>query len=653
MFARLLPQLPLLRRELTELANRRRTYVIRLVGAIALLTIVLLVLRSSLSRTTAGAAVFGAGPRGIPMTITGPARYFGVGGAVFQDIVPWLFRSIQLLMPALCCGTLTMEKERNTLGTLFLTRLSPLSIVLEKLASRLVPMLTFLLLTFPVLAYVYSLGGVDTNLLLSTLWLLLCECLLYASIAMLCSSWFRTTVSAFVCSYIVVTLLLLSSAVLRMLTLTPYDIWLSRFQDNALGPQSRLHQLILYVTSLAGIDVTLLTGVLVLSVPALLLAGVCLLLARFFLFRRAFVTSSSPMLRLFRHIDHFFVRLNEKTTRGIELIKDTNAMPLFDPIAWRERSRKSLGKARYLFRVLTVLEVPTLFICGLAAVSSASTNFAGLRVLLSMLWILAALVLTVKASTAISSERARETIEPLLSTPMTAAQILQEKIVGMRRLMIVLAVPILSIHFTLLLLHLDVNQLLQPGGLSAWGLLLAYALLTVVATFNAMLLLSWAAAGLGMRCHSQTRSVLAAATLNAAWLLLPLLLARVVWGVTAYQPYNNSVGGNEPRSMAAVLPLAVTPAGPVVMSEVYLNSASGDRFYRNQLLPRVADSTAVTLLLAVLVQALQFAQLAIGRQTVLQYAPLLLNRRENLAGSPPAAIQAPLSSSVACDGAIT
>ena len=127
------------------------------------------------------------------------------------------------------------------------------------------------------------------------------------------------------------------------------------------------------------------------------------------------MTASSPLLRLFRLVDRFFVWLNNRTTRGVEIIRDSNTMPEFDPISWRERTRKSLGKARYLFRVLTVLEVPTIFICGLAAIASGGSGFNGLRVLLVMLWVLVVLVLTVKAATAISSERSRETIEPLLA----------------------------------------------------------------------------------------------------------------------------------------------------------------------------------------------------------------------------------------------
>ena len=180
-----IPELPLLRRELTELSNRRRTYIVRFVGAIVVLSVVLLYFSQQI-------AMLGT------MNRSGnPNRFLGSGGILFNGIVPMLFYSVQFLMPALICGSITLEKERNTIGTLFVTRLSPMTIVLEKLGSRLVPMFTFLLLTFPLLAFVYSLGGVEVTTLFGTLWLLFCECLLYASIGQLCSSWFATTATAF------------------------------------------------------------------------------------------------------------------------------------------------------------------------------------------------------------------------------------------------------------------------------------------------------------------------------------------------------------------------------------------------------------------------------------------------------------------------
>ena len=623
MLIALFPQLPLLRRELTELANRRRTYVIRILGAIALLSVVFFALQISITRFVGIPNLMMPGQTavGVPGN-----RYFGIGGTIFSDVVPWLFRCVQLLMPALVCGSITMEKERNTLGTLLLTRLSPFAIVLEKLGSRMIPMFTFLLLTFPVLAYVYSLGGVDTNVLIGTLWLLMCECLLYASIGLMCSSWFMTTVSAFVCSYVIVLLLLMCSGALGFLTVTPFDLWQASYGfARTMGGTVGLRGIPQLIVNL--LDATGFVGILVLSIPSLLFSIFCVLISRVFLFRRAFVTSSSPILKLFRSVDRFFIWLNDRTTRGVEIIKDSNTMPTFDPIAWRERTRKSLGKARYLFRVLTVLEVPTIFICALAAIASGASGFAGLRVLLVMLWVLVVLVITVKASTTISSERVKETIEPLLASPMSSRQIVTEKIVGMRRLMIVLSVPVLTIHLTLLLLHHDLTQLIRPGAIQLAGTMLGYVLLTVFATYNAMLFLAWLATGLGMRFLSQTKSVLVAVLLNGTLVVVPLLFALGMW--SSVMQFNRGVYYEEIKGARIILvPLCLTPAGPVILTEAFLQESSGFRYHSRSGLFRIETTQGAAFTVAFLVLAIQSAGVFVLRRCVLVLSPRLLNRRD-------------------------
>ena len=119
---RLIPELPLLRRELIELSNRRRTYIVRFAGAIIILSIVMVQyfrVMQVISQT--------ANPGGGWV----PNKFNGSGGVIFSALVPMLFHSVQLLMPALICGAVTIEKERNTLGTLFVTRLSPMTIIRE------------------------------------------------------------------------------------------------------------------------------------------------------------------------------------------------------------------------------------------------------------------------------------------------------------------------------------------------------------------------------------------------------------------------------------------------------------------------------------------------------------------------------------------
>lgn len=653
---RFIPELPLLRRELIELANRRRTYVVRFLGAIVVLSIVLWQFFEQINGI-AGAIRVG-GPAGGWI----PNKFYGAGGRVFFAIVPMLFQSVQLLMPALICGAITIEKERNTLGTLFVTRLSPMTIVLEKLGSRIVPMLTFLLLTFPLLAFVYSLGGVDTALLLSTLWLLLCECLFYASVGLLCSSWFATTASAFIAAYILSGLLIISSTIMQvgmfLPVLTPYDVWKFAFgrldfysSGSSRGWIAEVLADILNDGSGTGRSVVqTLIAVSAASVPSLLASAIFLLLARLFLIRRAFISSSSVMLRTFKWIDGFFTRLNDRTTGGVVLIRDYESLPLFDPVAWRERAKKSLGKARYLFRVLIVLEGPVLFICLGAATVSHTTDFSGLRVLLYLMWGITTMILAMKASTMISSERTRETLDALFSTPLTSKEIIQQKIAGMRRLMIVLSIPILSIHFTLLLMQFDVRNLILNPSVPSTLTFSLYSVMTVATTCTVMHLIAWLSALMGLRSTTQARSVMAAISTISIWLVVSVFLfspGGFLYGIilqgmsphsdlAQFRPGYSSMAYRETfeRNLAIVSTMAcmVRPDGSIQANESILIAASGASISQMEAFHGFSRSRFDAFLASLLVLLVQVLILFIVRVLTLTLAPRLLGRRDGGAG---------------------
>src|SRR5262245_15514152 len=147
--------LPLLARELTEQAARKRTYVIRVLYACLLFV--------------AGCLLFADALRAARAS---PFAALGRGKEMFEFLMGLQFAGVYLFMPALTCGVLTQEKERNSLMLLFLTKLGPWTIVLEKLLGRLIPMVCFLLLSLPLLAFAYSLGGISTETLWSGVWML-------------------------------------------------------------------------------------------------------------------------------------------------------------------------------------------------------------------------------------------------------------------------------------------------------------------------------------------------------------------------------------------------------------------------------------------------------------------------------------------------
>jgi ABC-type transport system involved in multi-copper enzyme maturation permease subunit len=622
-----IPEFPLLRRELTELAQRKRTYVLRCIGAVILLAIAVLVYSSALSQATrfsqANLAQFGGNAQLA-------AQQFGIGGVVFQRIMPFLFWTVDLLMPALCCAAITSEKEKNTLGNLFLTRLSPMMLLAEKMTSRLVPMLTLLLLTFPILAFVYSLGGVDTTLLVGSLWLLLCECLLFASIGMMCSAWFPTTVSAFVWSYVIVGVLLVLTNSVGMSIRTPSSVWYEMQQYgyygniplvNFMNPAARANTA---GWMLLGVNVPALLRTVAASIPALLATAVFFMTGRLFLIRRAFVSSSSFLLKVFRAVDHFFVKLNDATT-GVELIPDRNVLPSDDAVAWRERTKKSLGKARYLFRILVLMEGPTLFICVLAAIASSGSAFSGLRSLLAILWVMTAIIVCVKGAILISSEFARETIAPLLSTPLTSAEILQQKIVGMRRLLLVLAVPILSVNATMLLLHVDVSGATRTG---LWGIgqrVLGYGTGCVLTVGIVMHVIAWLSALIGMASQRPTRSILMAVIACASLTIVPLVLDYLLFGRSLL----------ELRRLELPVLGFLSPATLIASVEAWLISVSPQDYYWRMRgggsTPFTTVTTFATAGVAVVVQTMLFLGL---RYAALHFAPAMLNRREQTVHTP-------------------
>lgn len=659
----LIPELPLLRRELTELSNRRRTYIVRFLGSIVVLTVVLLLLEQGLNSVNLGAGPPWIVMRGAPAPYN-PNRYLGSGGTIFQLIVPTLFRFVEFLMPALICGSISMEKERNTLGTLFVTRLSPITIVFEKLCSRLVPMFTFLLLTFPVLAFVYSLGGVDTILLLSTLWLLFCECLLFACIGLMCSSWFATTVTAFLWSYVLTGLLVLTAELSRIPVLSPFNVWRNQL-DGFNGPGGWATTAVAAGFMPPGVPganpygdpawlvfLRAMFGVVVASIPSLLAAGTCLLVARFFLIRRAFVSSSSVLLKLFKRVDAFFMQANNtRLTRGIVLVKDHSSLPLFDPVAWRERTKKSLGKARYLIRILTVVEGPILFICLVTATSMQTSNFESLRGLLFFAWGLASLMLTVKAATLMSSERTRETLDALLSTPMTLKEILTQKIAGARRLMMVLSIPIFTVNFTLLMMHFDAGSVIRNQNYVVLGSIAGYCVLALATAIIMMHQLAWLATLLGLRSTSQTRSVMMSLSVVTAWLLVSVWIASPGgWLHRQLLPddagdYVNYFRNRYPYGMGSLPELdpattqqvvrsglvlcLLRPDGCIQSAESLLSAATGSRYGDGSVVVMLAADGPLSAFVAALVILTWHAGLLLLFRTIaLRLAPWMLNRRD-------------------------
>jgi len=489
-------ELPLLAKELNEQAAQKRTYLIRFFYA-------------GLLFVAACGLFYGNFLKG-----GGSASGLGQGRHMFQNLVTLQFWSIYLFLPAICCGCLTIEKEHNSLSLLLITTLGPWEIVIQKLLGRLVPMLTFVLLSFPLMAVAYSFGGITEDYLWAGILLLVLTCFQAAALSVMCSAFYPTTVEAFIANYVLLVVLM---------AIFPFG-W---------GPWlfGRASDLPFWGTAL-------------LSTFLVSLSAGFLLGARLFLERRAFVPPKNALLGLFQRLDRFFNDANE-VTGGIVLVKDGDPLPALEPVAWRETTKKSLGTFRYLFRVLVVLEAPLIVVCATLGTSQpGGPDLDVVSRLLYGLWCLGGAMIVVHAGSVVASERTRQTLDVLLASPISNAEILQQKLRGVQRLIHVLLVPFSTIF---------VFEVWWYQGSAFRWLYLILALGTVAIYLP---LLAWLALWVGLKIRSQIKAVLATLAAVACWLVVPVTERAIISDV---------FGMSIPSWMEALL--ALNPAEQIAAIE--------------------------------------------------------------------------------------
>ena len=517
--------LPLLAKELVEQSARRRTYVLRVVCAALLFTVFCAFTYGIFERAQYGSAQLGR-----------------AGREMFEAIVYIQFVGILIFQPALMSGVLAAEKERQSLSLLLLTDLRPREILLQKYVSRLIPMFTILLLSLPLLALSYAFGGVSPTYLLTGIYVLALTSLQVGALALMCSSFCRTSLGAFLASYILGALYYLG---------VPLALALLRFADplgttRGAGIWGTFMPVMIFASLgwgswSRGQPATVAFGAVVGQSTGILVSiGVFLLLARAFLLRRAFLSPKNELLLIFRAIDRFFNAMN-KGFGNVVLVRDRDDLPVANPIAWREVTRKSLGKVRYLFRILVILEVPTLFV-GLfcLAVGRPTSEAGSLSSWLIVVWILSALAVTVTSANTIVSERIHQTLDVLLTTPISGPDILRQKLRGVRRLICVLLIPFVSIF----LLEAWWRETVGPRGYGYsrygdWGAG-SYLISSVLLVVIYLPMLSWFAMWVSLKSRTRFRAILTALMAIVGWIALPWLVAALLDVTGVHHDWSNN-----------------------------------------------------------------------------------------------------------------
>jgi hypothetical protein len=134
-----------------------------------------------------------------------------------------------------------------------------------------------------------------------------------------------------------------------------------------------------------------------------------------------------------------------------------------------------------------------------------------------VLWAVAALVVSVRSASAFGSERANQTLDVLLASPVPTEDLVRQKLRGVRRLIRVLCIPFVTVF----LFKSFALAMRAAWGDPGWGLLLVstifYLALLVGAVFLFLSLVSWVSAWIGMKAKTQYRAIATTLVVLVLW----------------------------------------------------------------------------------------------------------------------------------------
>ena len=492
---------PLLGKELLEQAARKQMYVIRVTYALLLF----------------GSFCF------YYIRNLGEGQVLALGGGLgpFRFLVAAQLLAIFLFLPPLMAGAIAQEKERDTLGLLFLTDLTPWELILQKYLGRLIPMLTLLFLSLPLLAVAYSLGGVSASMLGLSAATLFLTCLTVGAVALECSAHQGTTFSALMRCWGICLLLAIFCGI------APSPLWfISRIFRVGIqsGGLSMPGQPLSSLRSIApGIPMALFA-------PAL----VYLFITLAFLFRakqilepRAFVHGRNPFAHEFKVMDQYWKDVH-KLMRALLRKRDKEASVLARQVIQRQLQSPGTQAWSPGSFLLARMQVPGL-LAGSAILGSIVLIFTGfniwmdsksasLFVIVGGFWIIAMLTIPIQSANAVASERINERLGPLLTTPLTGQEILAEWLAPIQRWIVFLMRPLAAVFL------LEAFLKFRAAPTSRWGNLILYLGISFLTLLIYPRLVQWSCLWIGLRIHSQMRAMMTALFTVVAWCIIPLPL---------------------------------------------------------------------------------------------------------------------------------
>lgn len=120
---------------------------------------------------------------------------------IYAIITAMEFGLVLFIVPGLTSGSISSEREKQTLEILLTTKLSPLQIILGKLASSISMIIMLAFSSLPILALTFSIGGISFIDLLEFIVLITVTAVYIGSVGIFFSTLFKKTTAATVTTY--------------------------------------------------------------------------------------------------------------------------------------------------------------------------------------------------------------------------------------------------------------------------------------------------------------------------------------------------------------------------------------------------------------------------------------------------------------------
>ncbi|MHC4876566.1 MAG: ABC transporter permease subunit [Planctomycetota bacterium] len=507
--------LPLLTREMLQQASRRSTYIIRMSAAAGLTAVALIVLADHWWN------------RG---RFQNPLALLGSGRQLLEAVVYTLFTGIYGLLPLVSCGAITDERERNSLDLLLLTKLGPWTIVFEKVLSRLLLMATLLLLSLPILAFAYSLGGVDDWKLIGGVWLMFLASFHVIALSVLASTICRSTMAAYLLTCAAGVVIILAPPLVEEVGI------MSVLHEDRMCPPAMFDGLGWGGSpSLASlVEVTL---------PLLLVSLGAVVLARFYLTRPVPLDGAGRAKWILVKLDACLCWVLSFVRRSPQTLTVGRSLPVDRPLLWKETFSGMLSSVRHRRYVTVGATLFVLLGCWWVAGEGRHSD-EELALVFFVTTGFIAMAVVARSATLFSSERSRQTLDILLTTPMSNQQLLQDKFGGINRLIAIVAVPLLVLIVCDGLIKEFVWQdwfnRRRSVNLSSEFSLWLYLISQIVTVWVYLQMLAWLSVLIGLRLRKPMAALITSVTAVIGWGIVPTVLTIIVFEHNSIRPGDSS-----------------------------------------------------------------------------------------------------------------